>query len=232
MDTAGSINNDAIIESVENEEEIIDDSEERELVTDSCSTKVLDAAEEPRDRYRIVYFLFLLFGVTSLVPYNFLITANEYWMYKFREVHPNITAPPPRKTQFQAEFTSYLNVATAVPNLLFLIANSMYGHFRFSPEYMSAVVSGQSLGGIVAALAQIISLAFKISPQHSALIYFIIADVLVISSLVSLKIWVYAFSIFAVFAISQAVYPAVTVLPRAHLPVVFIWDYEYILIMI
>ncbi|KOB63654.1 Equilibrative nucleoside transporter 1, partial [Operophtera brumata] len=75
---------------------------------------------------------------------------------------------------------------------------------------MSAVVSGQSLGGIVAALAQIISLAFKISPQHSALIYFIIADVLVISSLVSLKIWVYAFSIFAVFAISQAVYPAVT----------------------
>lgn len=77
MDTAGSINNDAIIESVDNEEEIIDDSEERELVTDSCSTKVLDTAEEPRDRYRIVYFLFLLFGVTSLVPYNFLITANE-----------------------------------------------------------------------------------------------------------------------------------------------------------
>lgn len=77
MDTAGSINNDAIIESVDNEEEIIDDSEERELVADSCSTKVLDTAEEPRDRYRIVYFLFLLFGVTSLVPYNFLITANE-----------------------------------------------------------------------------------------------------------------------------------------------------------
>lgn len=56
---------------------------------------------------------------------------------------------------------------------------------RFSQEYMSAVVSGQSLGGIIAAIAQIISLAFKISPQHSALIYFIIADAMVISSLVS-----------------------------------------------
>lgn len=56
---------------------------------------------------------------------------------------------------------------------------------RFSQEYMSAVVSGQSLGGIIAAIAQIISLAFKISPQHSALIYFIIADVMVLCSLIS-----------------------------------------------
>lgn len=310
-----SINNDEVIESLENEEDIIDDSEERELVSDSCSTKVAETADsEPRDRYRIVYFLFLLFGVTSLVPYNFLITANDYWMFKFRDVHPhNLTAPPPRKTQFQAEFTSYLNVATAVPNLLFLIANSMYGHLasvksrlqgamivvtlalivttalvqvdtdewqngffiltmisvvvmtaasaifigglvgiasRFPQEYMAAVVSGQSLGGIIAAIAQIISLAFKISPQHSALIYFIIADVMVITSLVSFvtmyrfdffayymlkgsgaasnrhrdvtmrsimkKIWVYAFSIFNVFAISMAVYPSVTVLVESH----------------
>lgn len=319
-------------------------------------------------------------------------------MYKFRDVPPNNLTMEVRKTQFQAEFTSYLNVATAIPNLIFLILNSLYGHLvslksrlqsslivvtisflvttalvqvntdewqngffiitmvtvvimtaasavfigglvgiasRFSKEYMAAVVSGQSLGGIIAAVAQIISLAFKISPQHSALIYFIIADVLVITSLISYislykidffthhilqgsgmvtnrhrevsmvnimkKIWVYAFSIFAIFAISMAVYPAVTVLveshpatkgtdwnniffvpvvnylifncgdysgrlvagfllrplnqwviaiasiiriigvpmlmlcnakPRKHLPVLFLWDYEYIMIMI
>lgn len=78
MDATGSINNEACFENVvENEEEIIDDSEERELVTDSCSTKVLDTAEQPKDNYRIVYVLFYLFGVTSLVPWNFLITAND-----------------------------------------------------------------------------------------------------------------------------------------------------------
>lgn len=116
---------------------------------------------------------------------------------------------------------------------------------------MAAVVAGQSLGGIIAAIAQIISLAFKISPLHSALIYFIIADVMVISSLVSYamlykidffthhilrgcggmatnrhrevsmllilkKIWVYAFSIFAVFGISMAVYPGITVLVESQ----------------
>lgn len=67
---------------------------------------------------------------------------------------------------------------------------------RFPQEYMSAVVSGQSLGGIIAAIAQIISLAFKISPQHSALIYFIIADVMVISSLVSFVV-LFKFDFFA-----------------------------------
>ncbi|XP_047530314.1 equilibrative nucleoside transporter 3 [Vanessa atalanta] len=398
MDVTGSINNEECIESVENEEDA-DYSEERELVNDSCSTKVLDTCEEPRDRYCIVYILFYLFGVTSLVPWNFLITANDYWMYKFREVTPNNVTMFVRKTQFQAEFTSYLNVATAIPNLIFLILNSLYGHLvtvktrlqgslivvtlaflvttsfvqvdtdewqntffiitmvtvvimtaasavfigglvgiasRFSKEYMAAVISGQSLGGIIAAVAQIISLAFKISPLHSALIYFCIADIMVIASFMSYvllykidfftyhilrgsggmatnrhrevsmllilkKIWVYAFSIFAVFGISMAVYPAVTVLveshpitsgtdwnniffvpvvnylifncgdyagrlvagfllrpnnqwviagasvlriigipmlmlcnaqPRKHLPVVFLWDYEYILIMI
>lgn len=122
---------------------------------------------------------------------------------------------------------------------------------KFSREYMAAVVAGQSLGGIIAAIAQIVSLAFKISPLHSALIYFVIADVMVVTSLVAYaflhridffshhvmrgvggiaanrhreasmlvimrKIWVYAFSIFAVFAISMAVYPAVTVLVESH----------------
>ncbi|XP_072938970.1 equilibrative nucleoside transporter 3 [Epargyreus clarus] len=396
MDATGSINTDCV-ETIENEDEGFDDTEE--LVADSCSTKVLDSADEPRDRYCIVYILFYLFGITSLVPWNFLITANDYWMYKFRDVTPSNLTMFVRKTQFQAEFTSYLNVATAIPNLIFLILNSFYGHLvsvksrlqgslivvtlsflvttslvqvntddwqntffivtlvsvvimtaasavfigslvgiasRFSKEYMAAVVSGQSLGGIIAAIAQIISLAFKISPLHSALIYFCIADIMVISSLASYvllyridfftyhilrgcggmavnrhrevsmiavlkKIWVYAFSIFAVFAISMSVYPAVTVLveshpitsgtdwnniffvpvvnylifncgdysgrlvagfllrpdnewvlaaasvlraigipmlmlcnaqPRKHLPVVFLWDYEYIIIMI
>ncbi|CAH2236668.1 jg20887 [Pararge aegeria aegeria] len=127
MDVTGSINNEDLAEAIENEEDV-DYSEERELVEDSCSTKVLDTCEEPRDRYRIVYILFYLFGISSLVPWNFLITANDYWMYKFRDVKPSNLTMFVRKTQFQAEFTSYLNVATAIPNLIFLILNSLYGH--------------------------------------------------------------------------------------------------------
>ncbi|OWR46234.1 equilibrative nucleoside transporter 3 like protein, partial [Danaus plexippus plexippus] len=128
MDTTGSINNeDYNIESIEQEDDG-DYSEERELVNDSCSTKVLDPSEEPRDRYCLVYILFYLFGITSLVSWNFIITANDYWMYKFRDVTPSNLTFYVRKTQFQAEFTSYLNVGTAIPNLIFLMLNSFYGH--------------------------------------------------------------------------------------------------------
>lgn len=35
-------------------------------------------------------------------------------------------------------------------------------------------------------------------------------------TVIAKKIWVYAFSIFAVFAISMSVYPAVTVLVESH----------------
>lgn len=79
MDLPGSINNDP---NIENEEEINDYSEDRELVNDSCSTKVLESVE-PRDSYCIVYILFYLFGITSLVPWNFLITANDVSSFLF-----------------------------------------------------------------------------------------------------------------------------------------------------
>lgn len=56
---------------------------------------------------------------------------------------------------------------------------------KFSPQYMASVVNGQALGGIIAAVAQILSLTFKVSAVHSAFIYFIIGDVLIIFSLCS-----------------------------------------------
>lgn len=76
MDSTETRNSEENIETVENEDDV-DFSEERELVGDSCSTKILDSEREPLDKYRIVYFLFYLFGITSLVPWNFLITAND-----------------------------------------------------------------------------------------------------------------------------------------------------------
>lgn len=45
---------------------------------------------------------------------------------------------------------------------------------KFSPVYITAVIGGQALGGIFAALAQIASLAIGASSTHSALVYFII----------------------------------------------------------
>lgn len=66
-----------ILDTIEHEEDINDDSEQRELVNDSISAKEIDRSEAPVDPYNTVYVLFYLYGIISLLPWNFLMTAND-----------------------------------------------------------------------------------------------------------------------------------------------------------
>ncbi|KYN12744.1 PREDICTED: equilibrative nucleoside transporter 1 [Trachymyrmex cornetzi] len=86
---------------------------------------------EPHDKYNLAYIVFYLLGINTLIPWSFFITADDYWMYKFREIHNNSTNLThtyaellEQKTDLQASFTSYLSVASALPNTLFLILNA------------------------------------------------------------------------------------------------------------
>lgn len=36
----------------------------------------------PKDSYNLVYIIFFLMGIGSLLPWNFFITAKHYWLYK------------------------------------------------------------------------------------------------------------------------------------------------------
>ncbi|XP_033225226.1 equilibrative nucleoside transporter 1 [Belonocnema kinseyi] len=86
---------------------------------------------EPTDRFQFAYLVFYLLGVTTLIPWCFFMTADEYWMYKFREIrndsgNHNYTLADQlgNKTDLQASFMSYLSVCGAIPNTLFLIINA------------------------------------------------------------------------------------------------------------
>lgn len=59
---------------------------------------------------------------------------------------------------------------------------------QFSSEYITAVVSGQALGGIFAAISDIISLTFGAAATLSAFIYFIVGTVVLLISLISYSI--------------------------------------------
>ncbi|XP_026478733.1 equilibrative nucleoside transporter 1-like [Ctenocephalides felis] len=172
--------------------------------------------------------------MTTLLPWCFYVTANEYWMYKFRDVSQNNTF---NRTALQVGFTAYLTVASSIPNTVFLVINAMVCHRislhlrmhgsliimttlfiittalvkintdswqenffiltmlsvvfmncasaimsgglfgisgRFPAQYISAVVSGQALGGVFAAVCEIVSLSLGVNATLSALIYFII----------------------------------------------------------
>lgn len=198
----------------------------------------------PVDKYNFTYAVFYLLGMTTLLPWNFFVTAEEYWHYKFRNISSNDTnVLTPRQLEFQSD----LSIAASVPSTLFLLLNAGFGHYislrvrmagslvmmflifigttalaqvdtdqwqdafflltltsvvvvnafsaimsgslfgiagQFSSDYMSAVVSGQALGGIFSALAEIIALTFGAAPTVTAFVFFIVGTLVLLCSLV------------------------------------------------
>ncbi|ERL93828.1 hypothetical protein D910_11114 [Dendroctonus ponderosae] len=227
-----SINTTPLLQEVDSE---IEDSDIHESLA-VRDNKPLFKPIEPRDKFYTVFVIFYILGVVTLLPWNFYVTANDYWMYKFRDtrIHNNSVTGSQlmNKTTLQAEFTSYVTVASAVPSLLFLIVNitisqkvsankrilgSLFGMLtlmlatlvfvlplqlpnvlvcsailsgsvfgivgNFSPVYITATIGGQALGGIFAALAEIVSLAIGASSTHSAFVYFIIGNLTIAGSI-------------------------------------------------
>ncbi|XP_058154970.1 equilibrative nucleoside transporter 3 isoform X3 [Dasypus novemcinctus] len=62
-------------------------------------------------------------GIGALLPWNFFITAKEYWLFKFR----NSSSPAPPEGAVGSDilnyFESYLSIASTVPSVLCLLAN-------------------------------------------------------------------------------------------------------------
>lgn len=197
----------------------------------------------PEDRFSLNYIVFYFLGMTSLLPWNFILMAEDYWLHKFRNVSANNSdILTPRQEELQADFS----MSSAIPSTIFLILNVMCGHKiklkyrmvgsyammtilmglttvfvnvntdtwqdeffyitlgiiiainaasaiasgglfgiagQFPSEYMTAMVSGQALGGIFAALAEIIIITFQATPETSAFFYFIIGTVLLLTSI-------------------------------------------------
>lgn len=66
-----------------------------------------------------------LFFRTTMLPWNFFITAEDYWQYKFRNLSTNNTEIlTPRQIQFQPD----LAMCSAIPTTIFLILNAFYSH--------------------------------------------------------------------------------------------------------
>lgn len=93
--------------------------------------------QAPPDKYKLVFFGFTILGITTLLPWNFFITATDYWMFKFRNItDTDYNASEPhtnQRTPMQTFFESYLAIAANVPMLFSMLINSLYGQ-RFSQK--------------------------------------------------------------------------------------------------
>ncbi|XP_018565606.1 equilibrative nucleoside transporter 3 isoform X2 [Anoplophora glabripennis] len=78
----------------------------------------VEKVNEPVSYLFIVLFYFL--GATCFIPNNFYVTANEYWMFKFRDPHIPFNNSDTQKTTLQKKFTAYTNMVGSIGMILFL----------------------------------------------------------------------------------------------------------------
>lgn len=87
--------------------------------------QVVDS-DAPPDRFNFTYVVFYLLGTATMTPWNFFVTAEDYWMYKFRNTSINGTTTV--LTPMQKSFSSDLTLAASISGTTFLILNAVYGH--------------------------------------------------------------------------------------------------------
>ncbi|XP_065201666.1 equilibrative nucleoside transporter 2 [Planococcus citri] len=103
----------------------------------------------PADLYGIVNIVFYLLGTSILLPWFFFVTCNDYWMYRFRDLHNHSSSlqyvfelndNESNRTSLQADFTSYISIASTVPSTLFLFVNIFYLK-KFSIHWLIVISS-------------------------------------------------------------------------------------------
>ena len=76
----------------------------------------------PEDRNRIVYFILVIHGIGTLLPWNMFITADNYFSYKL-EGNDTLGNPLPYKDNF----LSYVGIASKLPNVIVQLINFLVG---------------------------------------------------------------------------------------------------------
>ncbi|NXO02593.1 S29A1 protein, partial [Rhinopomastus cyanomelas] len=83
----------------------------------------MTAKDGPQDRYKAVWLIFFILGLGTLLPWNFFITAREYFIDRLgvpkESRHQNQTT-----TYLQSTFDNFMTLCAMVPLLIFTCLNS------------------------------------------------------------------------------------------------------------
>ncbi|KAM4598838.1 equilibrative nucleoside transporter 3-like [Fundulus diaphanus] len=123
MDRTGSVQpsvNSSYLSPSYDEQSLTEDEEGDDTSTllPKASSAPLAVRYSPEDSYNLVYLIFFLMGIGSLLPWNFFITAKHYWVYKLSN-----SSDHSGRSDLSDYFESYLSIASTVPSVVCLILN-------------------------------------------------------------------------------------------------------------
>ncbi|KAJ8985306.1 hypothetical protein NQ317_007093 [Molorchus minor] len=122
----------------------------------------------PKDAFYLVRFLCLLFGLLHIMPLTFFVTANNYWMYKLRDVSSE-TVDLNNKTTLQTYFNSGLMITQSTSNILCMLLSSAFAH---TIEVRSRVLSSLS---IIAILFVLFTALIKVNTDSWQTAFFVLS---------------------------------------------------------
>ncbi|CAG9762953.1 unnamed protein product [Ceutorhynchus assimilis] len=98
----------------------------------------------PEDKFKIGYVFFFFMGVCHFMPMIFFATANNFWMYKFRNPQFEVSDPTNR-TSLQKYFASSSQIANTAPTLIFGIFNIVVAYKYAITSRISITLGIQTL---------------------------------------------------------------------------------------
>ncbi|CAG9765014.1 unnamed protein product [Ceutorhynchus assimilis] len=118
------------VKSLQNDKEF-EASHEKSFGLDNPHKYIKDP-NAPPDKGKFVLVTIFLFGLVHVLPFAFFMTANEYWMYKFRNVSSESTDANDRTTM-QKYFSSLTFLIITTPGLVCTFLAALVGH-KIKPE--------------------------------------------------------------------------------------------------
>lgn len=145
----------------------------------------MTTSHQPQDRYKAVWLIFFMLGLGTLLPWNFFMTATQYFTNRL-DMAQNMSlvtaernkdiqasdapaAPSPEHGPLSAIFNNVMTLCSMLPLLLFTCLNSFL-HQRI-PQ------SVRILGSLVAILLVFLVTAILVKVQMDALPFFVLTMV-------------------------------------------------------
>lgn len=148
----------------------------------------MTTSHQPLDRYKTVWLIFFVLGLGTLLPWNFFITATQYFTsrlnvsqnmslvtnesYESAEASADSSVSLPARSSLSAIFNNVMTLCAMLPLLVFTCLNS------FLHQKVSQFV--RILGSLLAILLVFVITATLVKVQMDALSFFIITMIKIV----------------------------------------------------